>query len=210
MVQRQLRNQAKISLSASTALSRNLDTRARQKVQAVLRRCGRDPDTKLTLLSDGENRLRGVIGWFGKKCSHRLDWFHVRRRFERTARELLYLPHREKFRHYLSKHSQNLARVQHSLWNSGIEIADYMKIFRCGLVEDAWDNPEIDIRRFQAIETKLDEIRDYLYANSKAVAGYAGAFRRGERVGTAHVESTVNPLINWRFCKKQQMAWTKA
>jgi hypothetical protein len=24
------------------------------------------------------------------------------------------------------------------------------------------------------------------------------------------VESTVNQLINWRFCKKQQMSWTKA
>jgi hypothetical protein len=105
----------------------------------------------------------------------------------------------EKFRHYLSKHSQNQARVQRSLWNSGIEIADsYMKIFRCSLVEDAWDR-EIDIRRFQAIERKLDEIRDYLYRNSKAVRGYARAFRRGERVGTAHVESTVNQLINWRF-----------
>jgi len=63
-----------------------------------------------------------------------------------------------------------------------------------------------DIRRFRAIETKLNEVRDYLYANSKAVAGYARPFRRGERVGTAHVESTVNQLINWRFCKKQQMA----
>ena len=129
------------------AVVRNLDTRAKQKVQAILRWCGRDPDTKLTF----------------------------------------------------------------SLWNSGIEMADwYMKIFRCGLVEDAWDHPEIDIKRFQGLETKLDEIRDYLYRNSKAVVGYARAFRRGERVGTAHVESTVNQLINWRFCKKQQMAWTKA
>jgi hypothetical protein len=24
------------------------------------------------------------------------------------------------------------------------------------------------------------------------------------------VESTVNELINWRFCKKQQMSWTRA
>jgi len=87
----------------------------------------------------------------------------------------LYLPHREKFRHYLSPHSRNLVRVQHSLWNKDIEIADwYIKIFRCGLVEDAWDHPEIDIRRFQAIETKLDEIRDHLYANSNAVAGTRG------------------------------------
>jgi hypothetical protein len=24
------------------------------------------------------------------------------------------------------------------------------------------------------------------------------------------VESTVNQLINWRFCKKQQMSWTRS
>jgi len=67
-----LRNQAKISPSASTALSRNLDTQAKQKVQAVLRGCGRDPDIKLTLLSDGEDGLRGVIGGLGRNAL--IDW----------------------------------------------------------------------------------------------------------------------------------------
>ena len=93
------------------------------------------------------------------------NWFHVRRCFERLARELFYLPHREKFGHYLSQHSHNLERVQHSLWNSGIVADWYMKIFRCGLVEDAWDHPEIDIGKFQAIETRLDEIRGYLHSD---------------------------------------------
>jgi hypothetical protein len=102
-------------------------------------------------------------------------------------------------------------RVKYVLWNQGIEWADRaMKIFRCGLVKDAWDHPEIDIKRFQEIEARFDEFRSYLYANSKAVSGYGRAFRRGGRVGTAHVESTVNQLINWRFCKKQQMSWTKS
>jgi hypothetical protein len=32
----------------------------------------------------------------------------------------------------------------------------------------------------------------------------------GERVSTAHVESTVNQLVNWRMCKKQQMRWSAA
>jgi hypothetical protein len=27
---------------------------------------------------------------------------------------------------------------------------------------------------------------------------------------TAHVECTVNQLINWRMCKKQQMGWSRA
>jgi hypothetical protein len=27
---------------------------------------------------------------------------------------------------------------------------------------------------------------------------------------TAHVECTVNQLINWRMCKKKQMGWSRA
>jgi hypothetical protein len=193
------------------AIVRNFDMRTKQKVQAVLRQCGRSPETELTLLSDGEEGLRGVVGWFGGKCRHRLDWFHVRRRLDKIVRDLLYLPHRVDFSHYLSRHSQNLACVKYALWNQGVEQADWaMKIFRCGLAEDAWDHPEINIKRFQEIETKVDELRSYLFANSRAVSGYARAFHRGERVGTSHVESTVNELINWRFCKKQQMCWTKS
>jgi hypothetical protein len=42
------------------------------------------------------------------------------------------------------------------------------------------------------------------------VQGYAAAYRNHERVATAHVESTVNQLANWRFCKKQQVSWTRA
>jgi hypothetical protein len=40
--------------------------------------------------------------------------------------------------------------------------------------------------------------------------GYAEAYRNGERISTAHVESTVNQLINWRMCKKHQMGWSRA
>ncbi len=39
-------------------------------------------------------------------------------------------------------------------------MADWaMKIVRCGLVEDAWYHPEVNIKRFQEIEAKLDELR---------------------------------------------------
>jgi hypothetical protein len=44
----------------------------------------------------------------------------------------------------------------------------------------------------------------------ESVMGYAEAYRNGERISTAHVECTVNQLINWRTCKKQQMGWSRA
>jgi hypothetical protein len=64
--------------------------------------------------------------------------------------------------------------------------------------------------RFESIEAKLDELRSYLYANRESVMGYAEAYRNGERISTAHVESTLNQLINWSMCKKHQMGWSRA
>ena len=54
-----------------------------------------------------------------------------------------------------------------------------------------------------------NELRSYLYANRESVEEYASAFRAKERVSAAHVEATVSQLINWRFCKKHQAAWTR-
>jgi hypothetical protein len=76
------------------AVVRDLDPYAKSRVQAILRRCGRGQDTDLTILSDGEDGLRGMVGtWFGKKCQNRLDWFHIARRITRIEKEFLYLPY---------------------------------------------------------------------------------------------------------------------
>ena len=34
-------------------------------------------------------------------------------------------------------------------------------------------------------------------------------YRNGEAIATGFVESTVNEVVSKRFCKKQQMAWSK-
>ena len=63
---------------------------------------------------------------------------------------------------------------------------------------------------FEKIEAKLDELRPYLYANRESIRGYTEVYRNRERISTAHVESTVNQLINWHMRKKQQMGWSRA
>jgi hypothetical protein len=67
---------------------------------------------------------------------------------------------------------------------------------RIGLFQHALAHPEANSERFEGIEAKLDELRFYLYANREPVRGYAQAYRNGERISTAHVECTVNQLIN--------------
>jgi hypothetical protein len=166
----------------------------------------------LAILSDGEEGLRGVVGtWFGKRCRHRLDWFHVARRIARIEKEFLYLPYEHDFHERLATHCSNLNSMKSMLWNDGVEMADFgMTRVRIGLFQHALAYPEENRGQFERIEAKLDELRSYLYANRQSVVGYAEAYRNGERISTAHVESTVNRLINWRMCKKQQMGWSRA
>jgi len=135
------------------AIVRDLDQGAKQKVQAVLRRAGRTAETAITVLSDGEDGLRGVVGWFGRKCEHRLDWFHISRRLDRIQKLLLYLPPSPIYGYRLAFHSKNLNRIRYQLWNSGIETADWgMRIFRARLAEGAWDSPQ-EVKRFQYVES---------------------------------------------------------
>jgi hypothetical protein len=80
------------------AVVRDVDQRAKQKVQALLRRNGRGRSTKSTVLADGEDGLRGVVGWFGKRCEHRLDWFQIARRIQRIRKDFFYLSSGPDFR----------------------------------------------------------------------------------------------------------------
>jgi len=41
------------------------------------------------------------------------------------------------------------------------------------------------------------------------IPNYGERYRYGERISTGFVKSTVNQVISKRFCKKQQMQWTK-
>jgi hypothetical protein len=49
----------------------------------------------------------------------------------------------------------------------------------------------------------------YIERNRAFIPNYGERYRYGERISTGFVESTVNQVISRRFCKKQQMQWTK-
>ena len=161
------------------------------------------------MLPGPQDGLRGVVGWFGKQCEHRLDWFHVSRRIENIRRSFFYLP-RGDDRDVWCNHSRNLDSMKWMLWNDGVEMADFgMTEVKIGLFRQSLTSSEAEREKLAWVERQLGELRSYLYANREGVDDYAHAFRRGERISTAHVESTVNQLINWRMCKKKQMRWSK-
>jgi hypothetical protein len=49
----------------------------------------------------------------------------------------------------------------------------------------------------------------YIENNTGFIPNYGERYRNGEGIGTGSVESTVNQVVSKRFCKKQQIQWTK-
>lgn len=54
----------------------------------------------------------------------------------------------------------------------------------------------------------ISEFRIYIQNNGGYIPNYGERYRRGERISTGFVESTVNQVIAKRMEKKQQMRWT--
>ena len=52
-------------------------------------------------------------------------------------------------------------------------------------------------------------LETYIRNNTHCIPNYGERYRNGERISTGFVESTVNQVVSKRFCKKQQMRWTK-
>jgi hypothetical protein len=49
----------------------------------------------------------------------------------------------------------------------------------------------------------------YIRNNRHLIPNYGERYRNGEAIATGFVESTVNQVVSKRFCKKQQMQWSK-
>jgi hypothetical protein len=63
--------------------------------------------------------------------------------------------------------------------------------------------------RFLPLVKALSELRTYIMNNQHLIPNYGERYRHGEAIATGFVESTVNEVVSKRFCKKQQMQWSK-
>jgi hypothetical protein len=63
--------------------------------------------------------------------------------------------------------------------------------------------------RYSGLVKALSELRTYIVNNRHLIPNYGERYRNGEPIATGFVESTVNEVVSKRFCKKQQMSWSK-
>ena len=99
-----------------------------------------------------------------------------------------------------------LERLKWCLWHGNVYWA-------CQVVESVEMDLDMTAATGDGTARKLfkavQEFHTYIDRNRAFIPNYGERYRYGERISTGFVESTVNQVISKRFCKRQQMQWTK-
>jgi hypothetical protein len=165
---------------------------------------------QLTFLADGRDTVCDLQLYLNPHAEHLLDWFHLAMRLtvlQQTAKGLpLTIQDEEETYPLRDAIVRSLERLNWSLWHGNVYKA-FQKL--TDLIMDldmaAATGDGTARKLFKAVE----EFHTYIDRNRAFIPNYGERYRYGERISTGFVESTVNQVISKRFCKKQQMQWTK-
>ena len=166
---------------------------------------------QLTFLSDGGDTVRDLQLYLSPEAEHLLDWFHVSMRLTVLQQTAKGLPDktRDEEEDYLLREPvvQEVERLKWFLWHGNV----YKALQVVQSVEMDLDAAVATSRENTArkLLKAVEEFHTYIENNKGFIPNYGERYRNGERISTGFVESTVNQVISKRFCKKQQMQWTK-
>ena len=63
--------------------------------------------------------------------------------------------------------------------------------------------------KFKPLLKAVEAVHTYIVNNAPLMPNYGERYQHGEAITTGFVEPTVHQVISKRFCKKQQIQWSK-
>ena len=180
-----------------------LDSKPKRRLYEVLQSQGLQMNQKITFLSDGDDKLRQLQLEMSPLATHILDWFHLTMKLTVLGQFGKGLVHCEAA---LGEAIVNkIDRLKWSLWHGQVDKA----LSKIDDLETSTLPFSETYDRFHRLVEALSELRTYIVNNRHLIPNYSERYHNGEAIATGFVESTVNEVVNRRFCKKQQMAWSK-
>jgi hypothetical protein len=180
-----------------------LDTKPKRRLYEVLHAQGLQMNQDIAFLSDGNDTLRALQLEMSPQATHILDWFHLTMKLtvlEQYGKGLVQCEAvlGEKIR-------EQIEHLKWSLWHGQVDKAigkiDDLELYIAPFNET--------YARFNALVKALVALRMYIVNNRHLIPNYGRRYHQGEAIATGFVESTVNEVVSKRFCKKQQMQWSK-
>jgi hypothetical protein len=177
----------------------------------VLSSQGHQLNQQITFLSDGGDAVRDLQLYPNLHAEHLLDWFHVAMRLTVLRQTAKGLPDKicdgEEDYPLRDPVAQESDRLKWFLWHGNVYAA-LQTVQSVEMNLDAAVANHSD-RTARKLLKAVEEFHTYFANNGGFISNYGERYRRGERISTGFVESTVHQVISKRFCKKQQMQWTQ-
>ena len=156
-----------------------------------------------TVLADGNDTLRALQLEMSTQATPMLDWFHLTMKLTVVKQYGKGLVHGDAVVGKAIR--EKIERLKWSLWHGQVDKA-------LGKIDDLASSIGLfqeTYARFTQLGKALSELRTYIGNNRDLIPNYGQRYHQGEAIATSFVESTVNQVVSKRFCKKQQMQWSK-
>jgi hypothetical protein len=158
---------------------------------------------EITFLSDGDDKLRELQLEMSPKATHILDWFHLSMKLTGLGQYGKGLVQCDPV---LGQEIRDqIERLKWSLWHGQVDKA----LGKLNNLESSIEPFNETYARFPQLIKALSGLRTYIVNNRHLIPNYGERYHNGEAIATGFVESTVNEVVSKRFCKKQQMQWSK-
>jgi len=179
------------------------DAKPKRRLYEVLHAQGLQMNQEITFLSDGNDTLRELQLEMSPKATHILDWFHLTMKLTVLGQYGKGLVQCEAERG--GQICDQIERLKWSLWHGQVDKA-------LGKINDLQTSVEPfhqTYARYPQLVKALSALCTYIVNNRHLIPNYGERYHNGEPIATGFVESTVNEVVSRRFCKKQQMQWSK-
>jgi hypothetical protein len=180
-----------------------LDTKSKRRLYEVLQSQGMQMNQQITFLSDGSDTVRALQLYMSPEAEHILDWFHLSMKLTALDQYGKGLVQCDTV--LCEEIREKIERLKWSLWHGNL----YKALYKIDDIESLLYNFEEAYPKFKQLLKAVEEFRTYIKNNGHLIPNYGERYRNGEAIATGFVESTVNQVVSKRFCKKQQMQWTK-
>ncbi len=179
------------------------DEKPKRRLHDILKDQGWQENQHVTFMTDGGDTVINIARDMAPASEHILDWFHITMRITVMQQYVKGLAHPNP--EEAEQMSRKLRQIKGYLWNGNLHDG---QVAIDDLVMDL-DEIETDYASIKALRKAASEFQTYIDNNAWMIPNYAERRRYGERVSTGFVESTVNTVVGKRFCKRQQMRWSK-
>jgi hypothetical protein len=180
-----------------------LDTKSKRRLYEVLHSQDFQMNQTITFLSDGDDTLRQLQVEMSPKALHILAWHHVTMKLTVLGQYGKGLVQCEAV--LGDAICDQIERLKWSLWHGQVDKA----LGKIDELESSIEPFSETYGRYAGLVKALSELRTYVVNNRHVIPNYGKRYRNGEPIATGFVESPVNEVVSKRFCKKQQMQWSK-